>query len=116
MNIKHWIVSSLAIILVAYLFPGVSVTLLGALVLAIVLGLINVFIKPIVSILTLPLTIVTLGIFSLIVNAVFILIAAKVVPGFSVSGFWTAFFFSIILSLVNALFGSSPKKVIKDNE
>ncbi len=112
MNIKHWIVSALAIGITAYLLPGASVTLLGAVILAVVLGVINVFIKPVVSLLTLPLTIVTLGIFSLVVNALFIILAAKVVPGFTIAGFWTAFFFSIILSLVNALFGVNRKEDI----
>ncbi len=112
MNIKHWIVSALAIGITAYLLPGANVTLLGAIILAVVLGVINVFIKPVVSLLTLPLNIVTLGIFSLIVNALFIILAAKIVPGFSVASFWTAFFFSIILSLINALFGVNRKENI----
>jgi len=110
MNIKHWIVSALAIGITAYLLPGATVTLVGAIILAVVLGIINVFIKPVVSLLTLPLTIVTLGLFSLVINALFIILAAKVVPGFSITGFWTAFFFSIILSLVNALFGVGDSK------
>lgn len=110
MNIKHWIVSALAIGITAYLLPGASVTLLGAVILAVVLGIINMFIKPVVSLLTLPLTIVTLGIFSLVINALFIILASKIVPGFSIAGFWTAFFFSIILSLVNALFGVNRKE------
>jgi len=106
MYIKQWIISTLAILVAAYLLPGVTVTLLGALILAVVLGIINVFIKPIILILTLPITILTLGLFSLIINALLILLADKIVPDFSVSGFWTALFFSIIVSLVNTLFKS----------
>lgn len=109
MTIIHWIVSALAILIAAYLIPGVTVTLVGALVLAVVLGIINVFIKPVVMLLTLPVNIVTLGIFSLVINALFILLAAMIVPDFSVSGFWSAFFFAIVLSLVNALFGAMTK-------
>lgn len=109
-NITHWVVGAVAIGLAAYLLPGVEVTLLGALVLAVVLGLINVFIKPLIFVLTLPLTIVTLGLFSLVINALLIMLAAYVVPGFTVTGFWPAFFFAILLSLINAVFGIWNKK------
>jgi putative membrane protein len=105
MKLLHWIISAIAIIISAYLIPGVIVTPLGALVLAVVLGLINVFIKPIVFLLTLPLNILTLGIFSLVINALFVMLASSIIPGFLVSGFWPAFWFAIIFSLINALFG-----------
>lgn len=106
MNITHWLISAISILVAAYLVPGIDVTLVGALVLAIVWALINVFIKPIISILTLPITIVTLGLFSLVINALLIIIlAGKFVPGFAVAGFWPAFFFAIILSIINTLFG-----------
>ncbi|HMP67644.1 MAG TPA: phage holin family protein [Candidatus Paceibacterota bacterium] len=104
MNITHWIFSTIAILIAAYLLPGVTVTLLGAVILAVVLGIINVFIKPIVLILTLPINILTLGLFSLVINALLIMLAAMIVPDFSVSGFWTALFFSIIVSLINTIF------------
>ncbi len=103
--IIHLLVSALAIIVSAYLIPGATVTFTGAVVLAIVLGIINIFIKPIVKLIALPITILTLGLFSLVINALFIILASEIVPGFSVSGFWTAFWFSIVLSLVNAFFG-----------
>ena len=105
MNPIHLLVSAVSIGIAAYLIPGVHVTLVGALILAVVWALINVFIKPVITILTLPITIVTLGIFSLVVNALFIILAGKLVPGFYVGGFLPAFFFSILLSLINALFG-----------
>lgn len=107
-TLSHWIISAIAIGVAAYLLPGVEVTVLGALVLAIVLAVINVFIKPIVFILTLPITIITIGLFSLVINGLLILLAAYVVPGFAVAGFWSAFFFAIILSLINMVF--VPKK------
>jgi putative membrane protein len=110
MTLIHWLVSAIAILIAAYLIPGVTVTLVGALVLAVVLGIINVFFKPIITLLTLPINIVTLGIFSLIVNALLIMLAAMIVPGFHVNGFWAAFFFSIVVSLVTALFGLMAKK------
>lgn len=102
--IFHWILAAVAIGIAAYLIKGVTVTLVGAFVLAIVLGIIHTFIKPIVTLLTLPITILTLGLFSLIVNALFVLLASVIVPGFSVDGFWSALLFAIVLSLVNAFF------------
>jgi putative membrane protein len=112
MKISHWILTTLSILIAAYLIPGVTTTLLGAVIFAVVLGVLNLFIKPIINILTLPITIITLGLFSLVINALLILGASKIVPDFSVTGFWSAFFFSIIVSLINALF--IPKKS-KDN-
>lgn len=110
MVIIQWIISALAIGVAAYLIPGVEVTLLGALVLAVVLGLINTFLKPIIGLLTLPITIVTLGLFSLVVNALLVMLADLIVPGFSVNGFWAAFFFAILLALINAFFSMMSKK------
>jgi putative membrane protein len=100
----HLLVSTIAILIATYIVPGATITLGSAVVLAVVLGVINVFIKPVVKLIALPLTIVTLGLFSLVINALFILLAAKIVPGFSVAGFWTALLFSIVLSLINAFF------------
>jgi len=110
MILIHWLISALAIVVAAYLLPGVTVDLVGAIILAVVLGLINTFIKPILFWLTLPINILTLGIFSLIINALLIMLAGYFVPGFSVSGFWSAFFFSILLSLINAVFGLWNKR------
>src|SRR4051812_22927151 len=112
MTIFHWIVLVAAILVASYFVPGVHITLIAALVLAVLLGLINVFIKPILNLLTLPLNIVTLGIFSLILNALIIMLLGHFVPNFSVAGFWSAFFFSIVVSLINALFhvGSHKQK------
>ncbi|CAN5697570.1 phage holin family protein [soil metagenome] len=106
----HWLISAIAIGIAAYVLPGVTVTPVGALVLAIVLGIMNIFIKPIVKLLALPLTILTLGLFSLVINALFVLLAAVIVPGFGVAGFWSAFFFAIILSLINAFFNAVGEK------
>jgi len=100
----HWIVATLAILIAAYIVPNVSVTLAGALIAAVVLGALNLFIRPILIILTLPITIITLGFFSLIINALLVLIASALVPGFFVAGFWTAFFFAFVLSIINWVF------------
>jgi putative membrane protein len=85
------------------------VTLLGAVVLAVVLGLLRMFVKPLVVLLTLPLTILTLGLFMLVVNALLVMLAAYIVPGFVVDGFWPALFFSVVVSLINLLFGQGWK-------
>ncbi len=101
----HLIVSTIAIIIATYIIPGATVTLTSAIVLAVVLGIINAFIKPVVKFIAFPITVLTLGLFSLVINALFILLAARIVPGFSVAGFWAAFWFAIALSLINAFFG-----------
>ncbi|HEY0948098.1 MAG TPA: phage holin family protein [Candidatus Paceibacterota bacterium] len=110
MTLIHWLISALAIGIAAYLIPGIEVTLIGALVLAVVLGIINVFLKPVINLLTLPINVVTLGLFSLVVNALLIMLAGMVVPGFTVDGFWPAFFFGIVVALVSALFGMMTKR------
>jgi len=100
----QWFISALAIGIAAYLVPGVVVTLPGALVAAVVLGALNLFIRPILLFLTLPITVLTLGLFSLVINAALVLLASYLVPGFSVAGFWTALLFALVLSIVNWVF------------
>lgn len=102
--IFHWIVAAAAIGVTAYLVPGVMVTFTGALIAAVVLGALNLLIRPIVFLLTLPITILTLGLFSLVINALLVLLAALVVPGFAVAGFWYAVLFALVLSIVNWVF------------
>lgn len=98
------ILSALAVIIVSYLLPGVYVDgFLVALVLALVLSLLNFIVKPILIIFTIPLTVLTLGLFLLVINALIILLADALVPGFVVDGFWWALLFSLLLSLTNAL-------------
>lgn len=103
--ISHLLVSVVAIVIASYLIGGASVTLVGAIVLAVVLGIINLFIKPVIKFITFPITLITLGLFSLVINAVLILLAAKFVSGFYIAGFWSAFWFSIVLSPITAFFG-----------
>ncbi|MDB5254319.1 MAG: rane protein of unknown function [Parcubacteria group bacterium] len=110
-TITHWIVSALAIGVAAYLLPGVYVDgIVAALVLAVVLGAINAFLRPVLILLTLPLNIFTLGLFTFVLNAVLVLLAAAIVPGFSVASFWYALLFSLVLSIVNAVFKLFEKK------
>jgi putative membrane protein len=103
----HWFLSAGSLLITAYLFPGIQVKGLGTALLApIVIGFINATIGLIIKILTLPLTIVTLGIFWLVINALMLQLAAAIVPGFYVGGFISAFFGAIILSLINMLLRS----------
>jgi len=103
----QWLVSGLAIIITAYLLPGVKLTgFFAALVTALILGLINAFIRPVLILLTLPLNILTLGLFTLVINALLIMLAAAIVPGFAVQGFWWALLFGLVLAIVNYALGA----------
>jgi putative membrane protein len=104
------VVAGLAVIITAYILPGIAVAdFLTAIVIAALLALLNLTIKPILVLLTIPITIFTLGLFLLVINAVIVLIAAEIVPGFIVDGFWWAVLFSLILSLITSLLGVSIK-------
>jgi putative membrane protein len=110
--IFHWILRAMAIVITAYLLPGIIVkSFFVALVVAVVLGLFNTILKPILIILTLPINILTLGLFTLVINAGLIMLTSNVVDGFYVESFWWALLFSLILSLVNAILHSlEPSK------
>lgn len=102
--ILKWLISTVAVMLTSYLLPGVTLTgFWAALWTALFLGLVNAFIKPLLVLLTLPINIVTLGLFTFVINAALILLASSVVKGFFVEGFWVALLFSVILSLFNYL-------------
>jgi putative membrane protein len=105
MNLIIRIIVTAALVFgIAHFLPGVKVAgPYTAMVVAVVLGLLNIFIKPIMVLLTLPFTIVTLGLFLLVVNALMILLCTKIVGGFTVDSFWVAMFFSIILSLSQSI-------------
>ena len=105
-TLYHIIAGVIAVLIGAYIIPGIDVTPISAVVLVILLGVINMFFKPIIRLLTLPINILTLGLFSLAVNALIILGLAKVVPDFTVSGFWPALLFSLLVSIVTAFFGA----------
>ena len=98
------LLSAVAVFILSYFLPGVSeVTFTSAIIVAIVLGLLNAIVKPILVILTLPITIVTLGLFLLVINALIILLADNFIDGFNVDGFWIALLFSLLLSLLQSL-------------
>lgn len=100
----RWFITSVAVLAAAYLLPGVRVAgFTTALLVALVVGLLNVFLKPILLLLTLPLNFLTLGLFTFVINAVIILIASSLVKGFLVNGFWWALLFSILLSVITTI-------------
>lgn len=102
------LISAVAVYLCANLLPGVYVDGLGtSIIVAIVLGLLNAFVKPILTILTIPITIITLGLFLLVINVIIIYIADALIGGFTVTGgFFSALIFSFVLSIVGWLLSS----------
>lgn len=94
------LISTVVVFVLAHFLPGISVNnFTTALIVAVVLALLNTFLKPILVFLTIPVTIITLGLFLLVINAVIILIGDKLIDGFAVSGFWYALLFSLLLSV-----------------
>jgi putative membrane protein len=102
----HWIIGALAIWVASHIVPGVTVTPLGALIAAVVLGALNLFIRPILLILTLPINILTLGLFSLVINALLVMLTSYLVPALFIAGFWAAFLFALVLAIINWVFNS----------
>lgn len=99
--ILKWLCSALALLAVAYLYSGVVVTsFTGALIAAAVLGVLNTIIRPLLVVLTLPVTLVTLGLFMFVINALMFWAAASLVSGLNVNGFWAALIGSVIYSLL----------------
>src|SRR5208337_4637768 len=97
-----WLLMTVAIMFTAYLLPGVSVQSVGtALLTALVLGLINAVLRPILLVLTFPLTIITLGLFIFILNGLLVLLTSAIVHGFSVVNIWWAILFSMVFSVVS---------------
>jgi putative membrane protein len=100
----HWLLSAVCLLLVAWAVPGILVTGLGtALIAAVVIGLVNGTLGTPLKLLTFPLSVLTFGIFWLVINALMLKLAAAFVPGFEVRGFWPAFWGGVILSLLNLI-------------
>jgi putative membrane protein len=98
----RWLVTTLAVLVVPYLISGVSVSnVWSALLAGAVLGILNALVRPVLIILTLPLSIVTLGLFILVINALMFQLAGAVVPGLHVESFWSAFLAAIVVSIVS---------------
>ena len=105
------VLSALAVVLLAKLLPGVFVdSYLTALLVAVVLSLLKFLVKPLLIILTLPITILTLGLFLLFINAILILMADYFITGFDVSNIWWAVLFSFLLSILQSVFDSLIKE------
>jgi putative membrane protein len=99
------LVRGFVVLIAGYILPGVTIeNFFVAIVVAVVLGLVNTFIKPLLVLLTLPVTILTLGLFMFVINALLVLLVSRIVPGFHVLGFWWALLFSLVVSLISALF------------
>lgn len=102
--ILTWLLTAIAILITAYVVPGFEVSGFGAAAIAaIVLGLVNAVVRPLLILLTLPLTILTLGLFLLVINALTIALVGALSPGFTVTGFLPALIGSIILTIVSSL-------------
>jgi len=108
----RWLILTAAIIVASYLLDGIQVKgFFNAFFAAAILGVLNAFFRPILIILTLPINILTLGLFTFIINALLLKMASGVISGFDVRGFWTAVFGSVIISVVSWVLNSfiSPK-------
>jgi len=93
-----------AVILTSYLLPGITIkSFWTAIVVALVLALLNTFLKPLMVFLTIPFTLMTFGVFLLVINALIVLLVGALVKGFEVKGFWWALLFSVILSIIQYL-------------
>ena len=109
--ILRLLINSLAVLITGYLIPGIHIDQPGwAIVVAAVLVLLDTIVKPIMIILTLPVTIFTFGLFLLVVNALVVMLASKIVPHFEVDSFWSALGFSIVLAIVQSIFENLTSK------
>lgn len=103
----QWAVTALSLWLASLFFKGLKFDNTGALVVsALLLGLANAIVKPLLIVLTLPLTLLTFGVFILVINALMMLLVSWLIKGFRVSGFWTAFFAGIFISVLSIVFGA----------
>jgi putative membrane protein len=113
----NWFIYALAIGIAAYILPGVHLDgVFAALVTAAILGLVNGILRPVLFIFTLPLTILTLGLFTFVLNALMVLLAAAIVPGFDVASFWWAVLFSLVLSVFMYFLGEAtepPERTVR---
>lgn len=107
------LLTAVAVIVLANILPGVAISgYVSAIIVAFIIALLNMFVRPLLIFFTLPATLVTFGLFIFVINAVIILLADKLVDGFAVSGFWAALFFSILLSF----FRSALFSLLKDDK
>jgi len=108
--IIYLLINTIAVLISGYILPGVTVQSFWiALIVAIVLGVVNTFIKPLLVLLTLPVTVITFGLFVFVINALLVLLVEAIVPGFGVANFWWALLFSLVVSLVSTFLFSLAK-------
>lgn len=111
------IITSVAVLIAAYLLKGVTIdSTLTAMIVAVVLGLLNTFVKPALVLLTIPFTVLTLGLFLFVINIIIIYLASEIVPGFKVNGWWSALLFSIIVSFTSGALERFIHKYGKDRD
>jgi putative membrane protein len=111
----RWVLNAVALVLIAYILPGMHLaSFFSALVAAIVIGLVSALLRPLFVILTLPLTLITLGLFLFVINALLFWLASAVIPGFSVDGFWTALIGSIIYSILTGIITFATRRPEED--
>lgn len=102
------LISTVAVFVTAYILPGIRIDdILTALVVAVVLGFINAFIRPLVLLLTLPINILTLGLFTFVIMALMVMLTSWIVPTFYVGGFWWALAFALVFSILNNFLSSA---------
>ena len=110
--IVRWLLLASALLLVAYLYPGVQVASFGsALIAAFVLGIFNTLVRPLLVLLTLPVTLLTLGLFLFVINALMFWAAASVLAGFNVAGFWAALIGSLIYSVCGVVIDAATERL-----
>ena len=107
-----WVLSAVGVLIAAYILPGVAVTSFWtALLVAAILAVLNAILRPILVVLTIPITILTLGLFLLVINALIILLTDSLISGFEVSNFWWALAFSLLISVLGALFDDVAERI-----
>ena len=111
--IINLLITAAVVMFTAWILPGIQIkNYWSAIVVAIILALLNIFVKPVMVFLTIPFTIITFGLFLLVINALIILLAGAIVSGFKVMGFWWALAFSIVISLISYILGANNVAVI----
>lgn len=102
--LADWLVSAVSLVLVSRLVTGiVFADFISAILAAVIIGLVNLLVKPIIILFTLPITILTFGLFTFVINAIVFQLASRVTPGFTIDSFWAAFLGSLLYAIINSL-------------
>lgn len=102
--ILKWVLFALVIMLIAWVIPGISITgFISALIVVLVMSIVNLFVRPLINLISLPLNVLTFGLFSLVINTLLFLLIAKFSPGFQIEGFWSGFFGALLLAVLSPL-------------